>query len=57
MCSSTSSMVSTSKVRSSNGRSVATPTIAIQYTSAQQPVVLRGVGDETYTYVAMPMTL
>jgi len=50
-------MVSTSKVRSSNGRSVATPTIAIQYTSAQQPVVLRGVGDETYTYVAMPMTL
>jgi hypothetical protein len=28
------------------------PTIAIHYTSAQQPVALRGVGDETYNYVA-----
>jgi DNA polymerase-3 subunit beta len=36
---------------------IATPTIAIHLGSPQQPVVLRGVGDETYTYVAMPMTV
>ena len=31
--------------------------IALHYTSAQQPIVLKGVGDETYTHVAMPMTV
>jgi DNA polymerase-3 subunit beta len=36
---------------------IATPTIAIHVTSAQQPVVLKGVGDETFTYVTMPMTV
>jgi DNA polymerase-3 subunit beta len=36
---------------------ISTPTIAIHYNSAQQPVVLTGVGDETFTYVAMPMTI
>ena len=25
--------------------------------SAQQPVALKGVGDDSYTYVAMPMTV
>ena len=36
---------------------IATATVAIAYNSPQQVVVLRGVGDETYTHVAMPMTL
>ena len=36
---------------------ISTPTIALRYNSAQQPVVLSGVGDDSYTYVAMPMTL
>jgi DNA polymerase III subunit beta len=36
---------------------ITTPTIAIHYNSPQQPIALRGVGDETYTYVAMPMTV
>jgi DNA polymerase-3 subunit beta len=36
---------------------ITTPTVAIHLNSAQQPVVLRGVGDETYAYVAMPMTV
>jgi DNA polymerase-3 subunit beta len=36
---------------------ITTPMIALHYTSAQQPVALRGVGDESYTYVAMPMTV
>jgi DNA polymerase-3 subunit beta len=36
---------------------ISTPLIALHYTSAQQPIVLKGVGDETYTHVAMPMTV
>jgi DNA polymerase-3 subunit beta len=36
---------------------IATPQIAIHYTTAQQPIVLKGIGDETYTHVAMPMTV
>jgi DNA polymerase III subunit beta len=36
---------------------ISTPMIALHYTSAQQPIVLKGVGDETYTHVAMPMTV
>ncbi len=36
---------------------ISTPTIALHYNSPQQPIVLRGVGDETYTYVAMPITV
>jgi DNA polymerase III subunit beta len=36
---------------------IATPTIAIYINSAQQPVVLKGVGDESFTYVTMPMTV
>jgi DNA polymerase-3 subunit beta len=36
---------------------IATPTIAIHYTSEQQPIVLRGVGDESYAHILMPMTV
>ena len=36
---------------------IATPQVAIHYNTAQQPIVLRGIGDETYTHVAMPMTV
>jgi len=36
---------------------ISTPTIALRYNSAQQPVVLAGAGDDSYIYVAMPMTL
>jgi DNA polymerase-3 subunit beta len=36
---------------------ICTPTIAIHYNTPQQPIVLKGVGDETYTHVAMPMTM
>src|SRR5581483_3061330 len=36
---------------------ICTPTIAIHYNTPQQPIVLKGVGDETYTHVAMPMTI
>jgi DNA polymerase III subunit beta len=36
---------------------ITTPTIALYLNSAQQPVALRGVGDDSYTYVAMPMTV
>jgi len=36
---------------------ISTSTIALHYNSAQQPVVLSGAGDDSYTYVAMPMTL
>jgi DNA polymerase-3 subunit beta len=36
---------------------IATLQIAIHYRGAQLPVVLRGVGDESYIYVAMPMTV
>ncbi len=36
---------------------ISTPTIAIHYNTPQQPIVLKGVGDETYTHVAMPMTV
>jgi DNA polymerase III subunit beta len=36
---------------------ITTPTIALYLNSAQQPVALKGVGDDSYTYVAMPMTV
>jgi len=36
---------------------ISTPMIALHYTTPQQPIVLTGVGDETYTHVAMPMTV
>jgi DNA polymerase III subunit beta len=36
---------------------ITTPMIALHYNSPQQPIALRGVGDETYTYVALPMTV
>ncbi|HJZ50131.1 MAG TPA: DNA polymerase III subunit beta [Roseiflexaceae bacterium] len=36
---------------------IATPRIAIHYSSAQQPIIVTGVGDETYIHVAMPMTV
>jgi DNA polymerase-3 subunit beta len=34
-----------------------TPTIALHINTAQQPVVLTGVGDAQYIYVIMPMTV
>ena len=36
---------------------ISTPTIAIHYNTPQQPIVLKGVGDESYMHVAMPMTI
>ena len=36
---------------------ITTPTIALYLNSAQEPVALKGVGDDSYTYVAMPMTV
>ena len=36
---------------------ITTPTIALYLNSAQQPVALKGFGDDSYTYVAMPMTV
>jgi DNA polymerase III subunit beta len=36
---------------------ITTPTIALHLNSVQQPVALKGVGDDGYTYVAMPMTM
>jgi len=36
---------------------ISTPTITLRYNSAQQPVILSGAGDDSYIYVAMPVTL
>ena len=36
---------------------IGTPTVAIYVDSEVEPVVLRGVGGESYAYVAMPMTV
>lgn len=36
---------------------ISTPTITIYNNTLQHPIVLKGVGDETHTHVALPMTI